>query len=181
MFLLCLVQFTFAENEEKVKVAIVFHQVQQNDISNQIERRVKQTISSYQSVEIREILIDTTYQLTELFELMYGQGELDFLFIPCYNSDDQTVRDECTFYRYDVKNFVESSYTFSLNSVDPKSMAAYLDQKFILPIFSSSNQWATRILIFGSIVGAFYLAQTWIDVDFSGTGTIDSDPGGGSH
>ena len=79
-----------------------------------------QSISNYQSVEIRIISMDNTYQIPELLQLMSDQGELDHLFIPCYKSYNQNVVDEYTFYSYDLKYSVESSYTFSLNNVNPK-------------------------------------------------------------
>ena len=181
MLLLCLAQFTISQNEDKIQIGIVFHHVQQNDISSQIERRVKQSISNYKPVVIHEILNDTTYQLTEFFELIYDQEKLDFLIIPCYNLDHQVGVNECTFYLYDVKNFVESSYTFSINNSNPKSIVSYLDQKYVKPIFIPSNPWPFRLFTFGSIVGIFYLAQIWIDIDFGGDGSNNSSNGSGSH
>jgi len=120
IFLLCLFQFVLAINEDKVKIGIVFHQEHQNSIAGQIEKRVMQSISNYQSVEIRIISMDNTYQIPELLQLMSDQGELDHLFIPCYKSNNQNVVDKYTFYSYDLKYSVESSYTFSLNNVNPK-------------------------------------------------------------
>ena len=81
----------------------------------------------------------------------------------------------------DVKNFVESSYTFSINDSNPKSIVSYLDQKYVKPIFIPSNPWPFRFFTFGSIVGIFYLAQIWIDVDFGGDGTNNSSQASGSH
>ena len=60
-------------------------------------------------------------------------------------------------------------------------MAAYLNQNFILPVFTQSSTWLSRIIIFGSIVGAFYLTQSWIEVDFRGNGSFKSEPGTGYH
>lgn len=181
MFLICFIQFVLAGNEDKIKIGIVLQQEHQTGNGGQFEKRVKQSFSKYPSAEIHTVQIETEHQLNELFQSLSNQRILDYIFVPCDNSKNQLVDDECTFYRYDVKNSAEASYTFSLINTNPKSVVSFLDQKYIKPIFTESNPWTSRILIFGSIIGAFYLAQTWIEVEFGGGGSNGIAQGTGSH